>query len=43
MDAHTSSAEIGAWLENHGLRRYRQVFIDQGIDSRILPVLTEAE
>jgi class 3 adenylate cyclase/tetratricopeptide (TPR) repeat protein len=43
MDADRSPAEIGAWLESLGLGRYRQVFVDQEIDSQILPELTEAE
>src|ERR1700730_13440031 len=43
MDTDTSPAEIGAWLENLGLGHYRQAFIDQEIDSQILPDLTEAE
>jgi class 3 adenylate cyclase len=43
MDADTSPDEIGVWLESLGLGRYRQVFVRQQIDSRILPDLTEAE
>jgi class 3 adenylate cyclase len=43
MEGNTSVAEIGAWLEKLGLERYRQVFIEQEIDTQILPDLTEAE
>jgi hypothetical protein len=38
MNAHMSPAEICAWLENHGLGRYWQVFIDQGIIREFLRI-----
>src|ERR1700732_4669796 len=43
MDAKTPFGEIGSWLESLGLGRYQQLFIDQEIDSQILPGLTELE
>jgi hypothetical protein len=34
---------IGGWLRNLGLERYEPVFIENAIDSDVLPELTEGD
>jgi hypothetical protein len=35
-----ATMNIGGWLRNLGLERYEPVFIENAIDSDVLPVLT---
>ncbi len=37
------SLDVGAWLEEHGLGQYQALFVDQAIDSDVLPDLTEED
>src|ERR1700733_12570813 len=37
------SLDVGAWLEELGLGQYRALFVDQAIDSDVLPDLTEQD
>jgi SAM domain (Sterile alpha motif) len=38
-----ATMNIGGWLRNLGLERYEPVFIENAIDSDVLPVLTEGD
>ena len=35
------SLDVGAWLEELGLAQYRTLFVDQALDSEVLPDLTD--